>query len=564
MLVIGAISRRRHCRDRGFTLIELLVVVIILGIISGVVVFAVRGSGDKGAAAAKETDLRTLRTAQEAFCARYGRYAENEAQLVNPKLADPSFDSKGFLSEESEMHDISGTNDGSGPCNGWRYSLGPGGPGGPSGPGAGNPSAICGAPEGWCEVAGEAVKVSYASNVRSTVVQLQSGKVLTVVTVGLSPVPFLYDPALGSNGTWIPGPPITPEVRYAGGGSTLVLLTDNPATPENECGSAAVDNCGKVLALIGGSTPQDGEWRLYDPDTGPLGAWSAVPSPPGYEPQRQTGNWSVRAGNFTDVLQLTGTAEQCGENCGKVIIVGQHNVLNGAVINPNSFLTPAVAELYDPATNKFTVAEQAYAPAGEYISGVTLAQLHDGRVLMVGFRYETADSKVGSPWAKLFNPRTSTFADATAPSFRHSLGYNPLSVLPNGAVLGVGKGATSTDVGAEIYTPNATTGSWTGPQAVATCGSEAKPYCWVLGSLANGTVIANRSGGTRVSGGSTDIFFFDPTETDKDKMWRQTGSLNSGDTPGVAVLLARGACPGPQCNKLLAAGKESSEVYAPQ
>lgn len=47
--------RKRHGQG-GFTLIELLVVIIILGVLSSVVVFAVGGIGDKGQAAAYATD----------------------------------------------------------------------------------------------------------------------------------------------------------------------------------------------------------------------------------------------------------------------------------------------------------------------------------------------------------------------------------------------------------------------------------------------------------------------------------------------------------------------------
>lgn len=84
---------RRRQPDAGFTLIELLVVIIILGVLSSVVVFAVRGAGDKGADAAYATDAKTIRTAQEAFCAQNGRYA-SEQELVDEK----------FLSEDSEYH----------------------------------------------------------------------------------------------------------------------------------------------------------------------------------------------------------------------------------------------------------------------------------------------------------------------------------------------------------------------------------------------------------------------------------------------------------------------------
>lgn len=96
----------RTCQrgDCGFTLIELLVVIVILGILAGVVVFAVRGIGSKGGNEALGADRRTLRTAQEAFCARFGEYG-TERQLAG---LDPAPDGKKykFISEESELNDI--------------------------------------------------------------------------------------------------------------------------------------------------------------------------------------------------------------------------------------------------------------------------------------------------------------------------------------------------------------------------------------------------------------------------------------------------------------------------
>jgi len=97
-------DRRRQSSEAGFTLIELLVVIIILGILSAVVVFAVRGTGDKGKANAVKIDKRTLQTAQEAFCARFGTYG-TEDQLAGLAPAPDGTTSK-FLSEKSINNDI--------------------------------------------------------------------------------------------------------------------------------------------------------------------------------------------------------------------------------------------------------------------------------------------------------------------------------------------------------------------------------------------------------------------------------------------------------------------------
>ncbi|MEU6477367.1 prepilin-type N-terminal cleavage/methylation domain-containing protein [Streptomyces sp. NPDC047017] len=64
----------RARRQDGFTLIELLVVIVILGVLAAIVVFSVRGIGDKGRKNAIAADAATLRTAEESYCARHGHY----------------------------------------------------------------------------------------------------------------------------------------------------------------------------------------------------------------------------------------------------------------------------------------------------------------------------------------------------------------------------------------------------------------------------------------------------------------------------------------------------------
>ena len=72
-------------RDDGFTLIELLIVIVILGILAGIVVFAVGGITDRGQVAACKADKKTLETAEEANFAKFSVYVD-EATLVTNKF----------------------------------------------------------------------------------------------------------------------------------------------------------------------------------------------------------------------------------------------------------------------------------------------------------------------------------------------------------------------------------------------------------------------------------------------------------------------------------------------
>ncbi|GAA1940339.1 YncE family protein [Kitasatospora viridis] len=76
----------------GFTLVELLVVVVILGVLSAIVVFSVRGIGDDGRKSAIAADAATLRTAEESYCAKHGQYATVDDLKADGLLAgDPVY-----------------------------------------------------------------------------------------------------------------------------------------------------------------------------------------------------------------------------------------------------------------------------------------------------------------------------------------------------------------------------------------------------------------------------------------------------------------------------------------
>jgi len=82
--------RAARANQDGFTLIELLIVVVILGVLAGVVVFAVQAFNGDGKAAACNADWKAVETANEALYAKTSAYAANPLELKT----------KGYLKDE--------------------------------------------------------------------------------------------------------------------------------------------------------------------------------------------------------------------------------------------------------------------------------------------------------------------------------------------------------------------------------------------------------------------------------------------------------------------------------
>ena len=83
--------------DSGFTLTELLIVIVILGVLTGIVVFAVGQFSNRGEVSACKTAMKTSEVAVETFRANTGRLPANMAELVPAYLrtdpgAPPQYD----------------------------------------------------------------------------------------------------------------------------------------------------------------------------------------------------------------------------------------------------------------------------------------------------------------------------------------------------------------------------------------------------------------------------------------------------------------------------------------
>ena len=85
-------SHASHRSDSGFTLTELLIVIIILGVLTGIVVFAVGQFTDRGETAACKAAMKTTEVAVETYRANNNGTAPNDLNTLIPDYlrTDPS------------------------------------------------------------------------------------------------------------------------------------------------------------------------------------------------------------------------------------------------------------------------------------------------------------------------------------------------------------------------------------------------------------------------------------------------------------------------------------------
>ena len=88
--------------ERGFTLVELLIVIVILGILAGIVVFAVGNLTSSAKTNACGTEKSTIITADEAYKAQNGSYTDTAglvaAGLLKSTPQSYTIDASGVVS----------------------------------------------------------------------------------------------------------------------------------------------------------------------------------------------------------------------------------------------------------------------------------------------------------------------------------------------------------------------------------------------------------------------------------------------------------------------------------
>jgi Kelch motif/Galactose oxidase, central domain len=310
-----------------------------------------------------------------------------------------------------------------------------------------------------------------AAHTQGKATLLQDGQVLVTGAAGL-PNPELYNPATG---TWA----VTGQMNTPGMDATATLLQN-----------------GQVLVAggTGGGSNALASAELYNPATG---TWSV------------TGSMNQGRSGLNDV----GPSATLLPN-GEVLVAGGEDA---------NFNLLATAELYNPATGKFTPTGSMTTPR----TGQSATLLNNGQVLVAGGTGATAA-------AELYNPATGKFT--VTGSMSAARGGNVGTLLPDGDVL-VTQGSAA-GLFAELYNP--ATGQW----------SNASPGLHVCiytqECQADSTATLLPTGNVLVAGGLVSLksnpqttaaaMLYDPATN----TWTGTGSMTTGRESQTATLLPDG------------------------
>jgi len=96
--------------ERGFTLVELLIVIVILGILAGIVVFAVGNLTSSAKSNSCATEKSTIITADEAYKAQTGSYTDTTGLVASGLLK--STPSSYYITATGVINPVSGNANG--------------------------------------------------------------------------------------------------------------------------------------------------------------------------------------------------------------------------------------------------------------------------------------------------------------------------------------------------------------------------------------------------------------------------------------------------------------------
>jgi hypothetical protein len=350
-----------------------------------------------------------------------------------------------------------------------------------------------------------------------------------------------------------PMPTSTPSATLA------VVPSPIPTTGFSSTGSmaaarasqtASVLSTGRVL-IAGGGAPEDAaKAELYDPTTGTFsptgsmstrrygatatvlsdgrvliaGGWSEDPDAPVLASAEL---YDPASGKFTVTGSMT--SPRVGDSAtllasGRVLIAG------GQAESNNVFSALAAAELYDPTTGTFSPTGSMTVARFNH----TATPLPNGHVLIAGGGGPTgvgSASNVGSApslaSAELYDPASGKFT-ATG-SMVGARFWHTATLLPDGHVLMAGgDDGTRPLVTAELYDPMAATFTTTGPMA-------APRYLQTATQLANGRVLV--AGGYADNVGSlASAEVYDPNSA----TFNPAGSMSDSRVEHTATLLSDG------------------------